>query len=273
MALTDPKKSRALGSGPSGTSAPGAGMSAPAAGGAAPAPAAPQKQGTGFVNLSDILAANRTGAQQMGNALASQVGQQGQEAKAGISKAAGDFSRAVTAGTPGFNEGAATDREAMTAGRSAGYTGPRTWEEAGVSAGDLTTQANRAQDSARALTSQGGRAALLRQQAPGLTAGGASMDAFLAGAGGGQALRDTSAQYSNLSAMLAEARGEAPAMVAEAERQAGDARQRYADMQNGGWAEDARQLANPGPDRAETAEERRLRRNTPRSGRPTRGDV
>jgi hypothetical protein len=275
MALTDPKKSRALGSGPTGT-APGAGTSAPAAGGAAPAPAAPQKQGTGFVNLSSILEANRAGAQKMGQQLNSQVATQGQQAQAGITQAKDTFNTQVSAATPKFNPADATNREAMTTGRVAGYAGPKTWEEAGIKAeqvGTLTTNAARAQDAAQALTSQGGRAALLREQNPGLTAGGASMDAFLSGAGGGQALRDTSAQYSNLSAMLAEARGEAPAAVKEAERVAADTAQQYGAMQDAGWAEDLRQQQNPGPDRAETEQERRLRRNTPRTGRPSRGEA
>lgn len=265
MALTDPRK-RPLG-GASGT-APGAAPAAPASG-SSPAPAAqPQKQGTGFVNLSSILAANRGAAQQMGNALASGVASQGQQVEQGIQQAAGQFSRGVSSGTPGFNEALGTDRQAIQAGTRATYTGPRTWEEAGVTAeqnGKLTTDANRAQDAARALTTQGGRAALLRQQSPGLTAGGASMDAFLAGAGGGQALRETGARYANLSQILADARGEVTGQVAGAEQAAADAQQRWKDLEAEGYAEDARVLNQP--DRAETEQERNLRRRTPRDRR------
>ena len=260
MALTDPRK-RSLGSGPSaGGGAPGAGVSAPAAGGAAPAPAAPQKQGTGFVNLSDILAANRTGAQQMGQQLTSQVATQGQQAQTGIASAKNVFQSAVRAGTPGFNENAQTSRGDTSAGAARGYTGPTTWAENA----ELTTQTNRAQDSAQALGTQGGRAALLRESNPGLTAGGASMDAFLAGVGGGQALRDTSAQYSNISAMLAEARGEAPATVADAERTAAANQQRYVDQQ-AAWdaAETASQRSPSLADPSDDPDARRSRNRNP----------
>lgn len=256
MALTDPRK-RPLGgtAGPS----PGAAASAPTSG-ASPAPAAQTARaaGTGFVNLSDILAANRTGAQQMGQALTQQVGQQGAQVQQDITNASNTFQNAVRAGTPTYSQ--PTSYAGTQAGAGKGYSGPTTWADAGITSAQtdgLVTQANEAQDAAQALGTQGGRAALLRERSPGLTAGGASLDAFLAGAGGGPALQQTAQRYANLSDVLAQARGGAPAAVAEAERQASATQQRYRDQETQWIAEEAQRQANPAPDVDDIRRQRR----------------
>lgn len=230
---------RRLGGAPTATGgAPAAGAAAQPAASAAQ-PATQRQVGTGFVNMSDILAANQSGAKAMGEALASSVEGQGQSAKAGIDNAANTFAQQVGQGTPVYKEKGLDNRDELRSRAARGYTGPRTWAEAGQDTAALAGQAASAQDNARALASQGGRAALLQQQAPGLTAGGASLDAFLAGAGMGGRGQQIAADYGNLSDILAGQQGSADEQVAAAEAQAKDASQRYRDLEAQWDAQDA----------------------------------
>lgn len=232
---------RRLGGAPTATGgAPAAGAAQPAA--SAAQPAAQRQVGTGFVNMSDILAANQSGAKAMGQALASRVEGQGQSAKAGIDTAANTFAQQVGQGTPVYKEKGLTDRNELRTRAARTYTGPRTWTDAGQNTAALAGQAASAQDNARALTSQGGRAALLQQQSPGLTAGGASLDAFLAGAGMGGRGQQIAADYGNLSDILAGQQGSADAQVAAAEAHAKDASQRYTNLEAQWDAQDAQFL-------------------------------
>lgn len=259
---------RRLGGATSATTAPSAAAATAPAGGAAQ-PAAQRQVGTGFVNMSDILAANQSGAQVMGQALTSRVQQQGQAAKDAIAGGQATFDAAVGQGTPYYKDKGLTTRDEVRERAARTYTGPRTWEEAGVKTGELAAQAVKAEDNAKALTSQGGRAALLQQQSPGLTAGGASLDAFLAGAGMGAQGRQVAQDYGNLSDILAGARGTTAEQVAAAEQQAKDVAQQYRDLEERWNYEDApRPYLEPDPEDIARARNpgARVRRNRPGVG-------
>lgn len=226
--------------------APTATAGAPSAGAAAqptaPQPAAQKQVGTGFVNMSDILAANRSGAQAMGSALASRVEAQGQQAQQAVKGAGGKFNAGVAAGTNVYNPTGVNSREQARTGQGKGYSGPRTWADVGgIDTVALAEQSAKAGDNAKALTTQGGRAALLRETNPGLTAGGASLDAFLAGAGMGGRGQQVAAEYGNLSDILAGDMKAADAQVKEAEATTAASQQQYRDLEAGWDAKDLQQ--------------------------------
>lgn len=98
-----------------------------------------------------------------------------------------------------------TEAEAKAQGS---FQGPTSWEEAGIDTVGLAGKAAAASDKAKSLTSDYGRAALLRAQAQGpYTAGMSGLDAALAGAAGGNAFQETANMYGGLSAKLQAARG------------------------------------------------------------------
>lgn len=247
--------------------APTATAGAPAAGAAAqpaaPQPAAQKQVGTGFVNMSDILAANQSGAKAMGDALAGRIEAQGQQAQQAVQGAKDKFGAGVKAGTNVFNATGVDSRPEARAGAARGYTGPRTWSEVGVDTAALAGQSAKAGDNAKALTTQGGRAALLRESNPGLTAGGASLDAFLAGAGMGGRGQQVAAQYGNLSDILAGDMGAAEAQVKEAEATTAASQQQYRDLEAGWDAQDMQtQLNHQSPE--DIAAQRRRGPRTPK---------
>lgn len=175
-----------------------------------------RSQGPGFVDIGRLLSANRAGAQRMADSLQSTVRDAGEAAKKDIADAETKFGQGVAAGTLGYNPGVATSQEAAAQGQKS-FSGPKTWEEAGVNTGDLAQKAASAQDKAANLSTDYGRAALLRQQVTGpYSAGMSGLDAALSGAAGGAALRQTSEAYSGLSQRLIDARGGAGAKVEQA---------------------------------------------------------
>lgn len=200
------------------------------------------------MGVQQVLAANRMGAQQMGQRLAGQVQQQGQAAQQAIQGAQQTFAAKVAGGTAtyapaqapmpapnaagagDFTEVALMRQGAAAAGGKAGatYTGPKDWAEAGVDVAGVTSQAAKAQDDARALGSMGGRAALLRRGASGpYNSGMASLDAYLSGQGMGAEGAQASSAFSNLSQLLAEARGGSGKLVDQAVATTKDAAGRY----------------------------------------------
>jgi hypothetical protein len=232
-----------------------AGVAGP--GGAAPSPTGPPQAaqrpnqvGTGFVNLSQVLAANRPGAQQMGAGLVNGVTQKAQKVETDTAGAKATFEKAgdaavlkydptkvpagynaATAGymaapppvKPGYGFTEQADYAAWVDSAQPGidmgkslsgtkYTGPKTWEDAGVDVKDLTSRAITAQDEAAALGTAGGRQALLSKSVTGpYSAGNRSLDsALLTSAIGGEG-QQVAAKYANLSDVLAKARGEAGA--------------------------------------------------------------
>jgi hypothetical protein len=186
-------------------------------------PAAPRPQGQaspGYVSYSRILDANRPGAKRMADQLAGNVQQQGQQAQQSIQQAGQQFSDKVKGGTLSYSNPLNVGRGAAAAqgggyaqaGAQVGlqanatnreYKGPKDWAGAGIDTGALSTQAARAGDAAQGLTSMGGRAAQLREQARGpYSAGMSTLDAALAGSGLGGRGQDLASMYGNLSQQL-----------------------------------------------------------------------
>jgi hypothetical protein len=186
-----------------------------------PAQQRPQGQASpGYVSYSRILDANRPGAKRMADQLAGNVAQQGQQAQQNIQQAGQQFSDKVKAGTLSYSNplnvtrgtSAAAGQGYAQAGAQLGlqananrreYQGPKDWAGAGINTQGLATQAAQAGAAAQGLTSMGGRAAQLRQQARGpYGAGMSSLDAALAGSGLGGRGQELSAMYGNLSQQL-----------------------------------------------------------------------
>jgi hypothetical protein len=208
--------------------------------------------GTGFVNLSQVLAANRQGAQQMGQGLVNSATSKAQAVQADTNAAKNTYAQAGQAAVlqydpnkvqGAYNQATADYRNQATrpqrpqgygytedpeykayvdsanAGIATGkqlaetkYTGPKTWEDAGVDVAGLTQRATEAVDETAALGTAGGRQALLSRQVAGpYSAGNKALDsALLTSAIGGEGAQ-VAQQYANLSDVLAKARGEASA--------------------------------------------------------------
>lgn len=263
MAQIDPRKRTATGITGGTTTGTALGGPAPAqqsAGGAAPGGATmaptgppqatqrPAQAGTGFVNLSQVLAANRPAAQQMGANLINGVTQKAQQVqkdttgakdtfeaagraavlnydptkvKAGFKAATGAYMAAppprqqgwAYTEQPEYQAWVNSAQPGIDMGKALGgttYAGPKSWEDAGVDVAGLTSRATQAQDEAAALGSAGGRQALLSKQVTGPYSGGnrALDSALLTSAIGGEG-QQVASQYANLSDMLAKSRGEA----------------------------------------------------------------
>lgn len=204
--------------------------------------------GTGFVGLQRVLDANRGAGERMGQQLVQGVQAKGQAAQQATQAAQGAHTAAAAAKvlqydpttvTAGYKQAVAdynanpTTRpqgygytedpmykayvDSATPGIAQGkalaattYDGPKDWEAAGIDVARLTAEAQRAQDEAAALGTNGGRSALLGQQFAGPRSSGASaLDSFLVNdAVGGQA-QDVAGQFSSLTDVLAKARDEA----------------------------------------------------------------
>lgn len=233
---------------PSGTAtaaSPGGGATA-----AGPAQASqnPAQAGTGFVNLSQVLAANRPAAQQMGQNLVNSATSKAQSVQADTNAAKNTYAQAGQAAvlqydptkvSGGYNQAVANYNatrpqrpqgygytedpeykayvDSAAPGIAEGkalaetkYTGPKTWEDAGVDVAGLTSRATEAVDETSALGTAGGRQTLLSKQVTGpYSAGNKALDsALLTSAIGGQGAQ-VAQQYANLSDVLAKARGEA----------------------------------------------------------------
>lgn len=190
-----------------------------------PAQQRPQGQASpGYVSYSRILDANRPGARRMADQLAQGVQQQGQQVQGAIQQAGQQFTDKVKAGTLTYSNPLTVTRGPAMAGgggyaqagaavgiqanaKNKEYQGPKDWEAAGIDTKGLAEQAARAGDAAQGLTSMGGRAAQLRQQARGpYSAGMSTLDAALAGSGLGGRGQDLAAMYGNLSQQLIDRR-------------------------------------------------------------------
>lgn len=186
---------------------------APAGTGAAQAGPAPRQQpGTGFVSISRILDANRGQAERMAQGLAQRVGAQGQAAQAAVQAGQKKFEDATRAATMRYSAtGVDTSDHARHLAQKE-YAGPKDWGDVGVDTIELATQAAKAGESAEALTTQGGRAVLLRDGAgrP-LSTGAVTMDSALAGTMLGGRATQLHDAYGGLSEALAKARGGASA--------------------------------------------------------------
>lgn len=246
QALGGPSPAAQQGGKPTGPSA------APTGGAAPPGPPQasqrPSQVGTGFVNLSQVLSANRPAAQKMGAGLVNAATQKATQAQSQAASAKNTYETAgraavlqhdptavrsgyeaawkehVAKGAPSQQGWAYTDQPEYKAyvdsaqpGIDLGkqraattYTGPKTWEDAGVDVAGLTARTAEAQDEAAALGTAGGRQALLSKQVTGpYSAGNRALDSALLTSAIGQQGQQVASQYANLSDMLAKSRGEA----------------------------------------------------------------
>jgi hypothetical protein len=236
MPYTMPGKKRPLGGG-SVPSAPGGGATSPAA--PAGQPAAP-----GYVNFSRLLAVNQGGAQKMADNLAGQVQQKGQAAAGQIESARAGFQGKVQGGalqyqapnhtsTPG---GATSGDLYRTAGAmkeqaARGYSGPKDWAGAGYDVAGMASSAKSAQDSAKNLTTSGGRGAMLREGASGpYSAGMSALDAGLSGAALGNRGQELSQLYGGLSQQLVDYQRQGGDAVEAATTQSNDAARQYGEQ-------------------------------------------
>jgi hypothetical protein len=245
MPFTSPLKRRVSGGG----TAPAAGSSGSGGTGDTGAAPAPGGATPGYVDFSRILSANRAGAQGMASQLAGRVQQQGQQAAGAISTAQQGFENKVKQGTlthqPSYNVtrgpamagGAGASNPYFQAGQQAGpglmgYQGPKDWQGAGIDTQALERQSREAGDAAKNLTTQGGRGAMLREQARGpYTAGMSTLDSALAGAALGSRDEDLAAQYGSLSQRLADARAASGKSVDAATAASNQAAQGFKDDQ------------------------------------------
>jgi hypothetical protein len=178
----------------------GAPAPAPVAGGApAPqqpqAPAQPARSGSGFVGFDRYLQANRQGAQNMATTVGDAVEKSGQEAVGALQGGTDTFA----AKSQGVGTGGAPPTT---------YTGPKTWEEAGVDVGDVTKKVVDASGKVSSLGTPGGVASLLKESYNGpTTAGGSALDAALTGAAGGQRFQQLNTAYGDLTQRLLDASG------------------------------------------------------------------
>lgn len=218
MALSSPRPS----GGGSGGGLRSGRVSAPVTRQAAP-------RGPGFVDIGRLLSANRAGAQRMADSLQNSVREAGDAASKEIADAEKTFDDGVKAGTVVYNP-ATTSGDAETQGQKT-FSGPQTWEAAGINTGKIAQNAAAAQDKAANLANDYGRAALLREQVKGpYSAGMSGLDAALTGAAGGAALQQTVDTYKGLSQRLIDARGGAGAKVDKATKDSAAAAGQYRDQ-------------------------------------------
>lgn len=162
------------------------------------------QRGTGFVGLQQYLGANDEQAKRMGQGLTNQVNAEGQAAQTAIDQGVKNFDTAASVGTPtytGLSTGLETGEEAADlAGKAAGsvYTGPKALGDvADVDA--LRKRAVGASQTAGLASTDAGRATLLTKGATGTYGLGArSLDAYLAGRGGGAELDAATTKYGKL---------------------------------------------------------------------------
>jgi hypothetical protein len=182
----------------------------------------PYQRGSGFVGLQQYLGANQQAGQQLGNQLATQVEQQGMAAQGAIDAQRAAMEKQIAEGTPGFNTyGLEPDEVAAMRERvQQGYTGPTSMSNS--NADTLSRQAIDAQSLARMGGSDAGRAVLLQrgqQTAAPYNLGARSLDAALAGRGGGQRLAQAASRFGELQKYLGTAQqGVADSVKAAQER-------------------------------------------------------
>lgn len=172
------------------------------------------QRGTGFVGLQQYLNANQEAAQRMGQGLAQQVNAEGQAVTGAIDAAGQDFNQQAEAGTPTYQAapyGLETGEDTAyhdTAAANATYKGPTTLGNTE----NLAKQANAASQTANLASTDAGRATLLAKGAQGQYGLGArTLDSYLAGRGGGEALQQATSKYAKLQDYLGTAKTQAEA--------------------------------------------------------------
>lgn len=150
------------------------------------------RQGTGFINFSDFVNANRSGAERVANALQSPYTTDLQRADGGLRSAQEEFGRNMAAGT--FDGNPSRQRTAAELGEANAYTGPE-----GL-AGDQNydsglASARHAEEGAKRLAGTYGRMGLLQDfygtKSPTYSSGQRAFDSALLGAVGQRGFEDT----------------------------------------------------------------------------------
>lgn len=218
------------------TSAPNAGSSPQGATQAPTSTGQPPQTGTGFINLSDYVNANKGSATQMANQLGAGVEKAGQDATKGLTDIQGQYAQQTSAGTvspygtatgPLARGGTPDGRGSPTpttsgwgvvnpmSGQTVSQPGDPTLQAAADTAkqtysgphslSDLSgfqsvsDNARTASEQAGQLGSFTGRQTLLQDNAKGPYSRGSSLlDSYLTGAAGGQHFADLGKQYGNL---------------------------------------------------------------------------
>lgn len=197
------------------------------------------QRGTGFVGLQQYLSANQEQAQRMGQDLTQQVNAEGGAAQGAIDAASQDFNQQAAAGTPTYEAlpedqnvlGAAQNFVADRVGKAT-YKGPTSL--GGTDA--LSKQAAGAQQTAGLASTDAGRATLLAKGAQGQYGLGArTLDAYLAGRGGGEALQQATSKYQGLQDYLGTAKSNAAARGAKGAADAAAVREQYASLNLPGY--------------------------------------
>src|ERR1044072_4659800 len=175
------------------------------------------RQGTGFVNFSDFVNANRSGAQRVANALQSPYTTDLQRADAGLRSAQDEFGRNMTAGT--FDGNPSRQRSAAELGEANAYTGPE------ALAGDQNYDsglgsARHADDGAKRLADTYGRMGLLQDfygtKSPTYSSGQRAFDSALLGAVGQKGFEDTRKSAGSMLERFASADSQARQQTAQA---------------------------------------------------------
>jgi hypothetical protein len=190
------------------------------------------QKGSGFIGLQQYLNANQQAGQRMGEQVISSVQAAGMPVQEEIDTAANAFAGYARAGTP--NEESAMELWGQGgiggAARSGAirYEGPGELKEV-ADIGALETKAKTAEEAARLGGTDAGRATILQQQyGRGYTGvGGRSLDAALAGRGGGGRLEQAVSHFGNLQKYLGGAVSTASGLAASGRQQAANITQRH----------------------------------------------
>lgn len=178
------------------------------------------QRGSGFTGLQQYLNANRGAAQQMGGELAAGLNKSAADVQNEINVGANAFTADAQAGTPQYDqttamlEGGVLGEQARNGGIQ--YRGPNTLRDV-VDTGQLQTRVNAVGQQAELVGTDAGRATLLQQRyGQGYTGvGGRSLDAWLAGVGGGDAIANATTGISKLQSYLGTAETDAAAKAAQ----------------------------------------------------------
>lgn len=176
--------------------------------------------GSGFVGLQQYLNANRGAAQQMGGDLAAGLNKSAADVQNEIDVGASAFGAAAQAGTPQFDqttamlEGGVLGEQARNGGIQ--YRGPNTLRDV-VDTDYLKNRVTSVGQQAELAGTDAGRATLLQQRyGQGYTGvGGRSLDAWLAGVGGGEGIAKATTGISKLQSYLGTAETNAAAKAAQ----------------------------------------------------------
>lgn len=189
------------------------------------------QRGTGFVGLQSYLGANEEQGRKMGQGLIGQVNAEGQAAQGAIDQGVKTFNDAAAAGTPTYgglpdSQNLPGTAELYLQGKVAGstYTGPKTLGNTDA----LSKGAAGAAQTAGLASTDAGRATLLAKQAKGSYGLGArSLDAALAGRGGGAELDAATTKYAKLQDYLGTAKTGAEARAAQGVTDAAGVAEQY----------------------------------------------